>query len=97
MAGKFKGVLIAKAGSVPASAVSERKMGRPAGKRTDPAFRQVSAWLRVDTYDQVKIRLLELGGRKEFSVLVQELLEKWLRETAKDSSVDNQVPETSKH
>ena len=53
------------------------KVGRPKGKRTDPAYRQVSAWIRKDTYDLVTIRLVQ-KDRMEFSVLVQRLLEDWL-------------------
>jgi hypothetical protein len=37
----------------------------------------VSAWIRRDTYDKVTIRLVKLG-RREFSNLVQALLEDWL-------------------
>lgn len=37
-----------------ARAIGEPGMGRPTGKRTDPAFRQVSAWLRKDFYGKVR-------------------------------------------
>lgn len=53
------------------------KVGRPKGKHTDPAYRQVSAWIRRDTYDLVTIRLVQ-KDRLEFSILVQRLLEDWL-------------------
>jgi hypothetical protein len=56
------------------------KVGRPrSGKRSDPDYRQVSAWIRRDTYDRVTHRLFTKEGRREFSELVQELLEQWLR------------------
>ena len=58
-------------------APTKGKVGRPKGKRTDPTFRQVSAWIRRNTYDLVTIRLVE-KDRLEFSVLVQRLLEDWL-------------------
>lgn len=79
--GRFSGVVRTKAGvlkPVPISEVPEKRIGRPPGKRTDPKYRQVSAWLRKDTYGQVRAKLYEGGDSKEFSGLVQELLEKWL-------------------
>jgi hypothetical protein len=54
------------------------KPEKKAGKRSDPNYRQVSAWVRRDTYDRVTIRLIK-EDRKEFSELVQELMEQWLR------------------
>ena len=56
-----------------------RPVGRPkTGKRSNPViFRQVSAWIRRDTYDRVSIRLIR-EDRREFSDLVQALLEDWL-------------------
>lgn len=54
-------------------------VGRPRkGKRSDDAYGQVSAWVRKDTYGQVKKRLFNDENEKEFSTLVQELLEQWL-------------------
>jgi hypothetical protein len=40
----------------------------------------VSAWIRRDTYDRVTRRLFVKENRREFSELVQSLLEDWLRE-----------------
>lgn len=55
------------------------RLGRPrTGKRSDPAFRQVSAWIRKDTYDEVTKRLFLEENRREFSELVQDLLKGWL-------------------
>ena len=56
----------------------QKSTGRRTGKRSDPAFRQVSAWIRRDTYDRVTIRLIR-EERREFSELVQTLLEDWLK------------------
>jgi hypothetical protein len=57
-----------------------RKIGRPAtGKRSNPEYRQVSMWMRRDTHDAAVHRLGKEG--REFSVLVQELIEDWLRYT----------------
>jgi hypothetical protein len=55
--------------------------GRPprsqvAGKRGDPDYRQVSAYVRKDTHRKVKMALLEED--REFSELVEDLLWDWL-------------------
>ncbi len=47
-----------------------------AGKRGDPDYRQVSAYVRKDTHQKVKMALLEVD--REFSELVEELLRDWL-------------------
>ena len=57
-----------------------KKIGRPrTGKRSNPDFKQVSAWIRRDTYERVTKRLFVKEGRREFSELVEELLAAWLR------------------
>ena len=55
------------------------KVGRPKGKRSNPDYRQVSAWIRRDTYDRVSVKLIK-ENRREFSDLVQALLEDWLKQ-----------------
>jgi hypothetical protein len=47
-----------------------------AGKRGDPDYRQVSAYVRKDTHQKVKMALLE--EEREFSELVEVLLREWL-------------------
>ena len=47
-----------------------------AGKRGDPDYRQVSAYVRKDTHQKVKMALLE--EEREFSELVEDLLRDWL-------------------
>ena len=47
-----------------------------AGKRGDPHYRQVSAYVRKDTHQKVKMALLEED--REFSELVENLLRDWL-------------------
>ncbi len=49
---------------------------RGGGKRSDSDYRQVSAYVRRDTYRRVKLALLE--ENREFSELVEELLQHWL-------------------
>jgi hypothetical protein len=55
------------------------RMGRPPGKRSNEAYRQVTAWVRKDTYNEVSAALVLKHDRKEFSELVQELLAGWLK------------------
>ena len=53
--------------------------GRPAGgKRNDPDFEQVTAYVRKDIHRRVKIALLQQGQKQEFSELVDDLLTQWL-------------------
>jgi hypothetical protein len=47
------------------------------GKRSDNDYKQVSAYIRKDTHQQVKIALLQ--EEREFSELVEELLSGWLK------------------
>jgi hypothetical protein len=49
--------------------------GRPPGKRSDPNFAGYTVYVRRDTRKAVN---RALDGEKEFSNLVQELLEDWL-------------------
>jgi hypothetical protein len=59
--------------------------GRPPGKRSDPDFEQVTAYIKRKTYVGVKIELLkesqdqEKGQGREFSDLLEELLTDWLK------------------
>jgi FMN phosphatase YigB (HAD superfamily) len=54
------------------------KRGRPPGKRSHPDFEQITAYIRKDTHRAVKIALLK-NDRKEFSELVEELVNQWLK------------------
>jgi len=66
--------------------VANRRTGRPAtGKKSDPNYRQVTAYVRKDLYRNVTDTLYDESRgrdtkRKEFSELVDELLEQWWRE-----------------
>ena len=82
---KFQGVIDAAksredtAAAKPASlAVSTKRLGkgRPPGKRSDPDFEQVTAYIRKHTHQGVKIALLKEGRGQEFSELVEGLLAK---------------------
>lgn len=54
------------------------KTAKTKGKRSNPDYEQVSAYIRKDTYKNVKISLLQQGENKDFSDLVEELLAEWL-------------------
>ena len=54
------------------------KKGRPKGKRSNPDFEQVTAYVRKDTYRQTKITLLNREDKLDFSDLVEQLLTEWL-------------------
>ena len=54
------------------------KRGRPKGKRSDPDYEQVTAYIRKETYRQTKIALLSSEEGQDFSELVEQLLTEWL-------------------
>ena len=59
------------------------KRGRPAtGRRSDPDYRQHSIWLPIALYRRtvIKLGVDEVGKRREFSGLVEQLLRDWVRE-----------------
>src|SRR5438309_9095680 len=61
----------------------ENRPKRPRGKKGDPAYTQVTAYIKTDTYQRTQIRLLQLRGKKkEVSELLQELLTEWLERSA---------------
>lgn len=84
--GRFKSIIDAvepevAAEEAPAAPPAARKVGRPRGKRSDPNFGPATVWIKKDTHHLVMGLLHEQN--KEFSVLVQELLEKWISENSK--------------
>jgi sRNA-binding protein len=54
------------------------RTGRPAGKRSNAGFKQVTAYIDLTTYKKVKVRLFEQDEKQEFSELVDTLLKDWL-------------------
>jgi hypothetical protein len=56
----------------------QARIGRPAGKRSSDQFKQVTAYIDVETYRKTKIRLFEEDNKQEFSELVDKLLKDWL-------------------
>jgi hypothetical protein len=56
------------------------RRGRPNGKRSNENFRQVTAYVGTETYKRTKMKLLANDSKQEFSELVDELLNKWLKD-----------------
>ena len=66
---------------LPSPAPAPRSPGRPkTGKRSDPTFEQVSAYVPKALYRDVRIALLEDDNGKEFSDIIGELLAAWLKD-----------------
>ncbi len=57
----------------------QKKQTKSVGKRSDPNFEQVTAYLRKETYQAVKIKLLRQGKNRGFSELLEKLLAAWLK------------------
>ena len=84
---KFQGVIDAAKGREDTVAkptplvmsTKRRGSGSPPGKRRDPDFEQITAYIRKHTHQGVKIALLQEGQGQEFSELVEFLLAKWLK------------------
>ena len=57
-------------------AEEKRGRGRPPGKKSNPDFTQISAYVRVKTYKETKKALID--EEMEISELVQLLLDQWL-------------------
>lgn len=57
-----------------------RAVGRPPGKRSDPAYKQYSVLLKRQTHRKVSGLLRERESTQDVSELVEHLLEKWLTE-----------------
>lgn len=82
---KFEGLLSVKGGQgiketkkTPPEPVSMPKKGKlkPPGKRSDPNYTQITAYILKDTHEDVMRRIYK---RQEFSELVGELLTDWLK------------------
>ncbi len=56
-----------------------KRRGRPPGKRSDPDFTQITAYVRTKTIEDVKIKLIRQGSMQDTSELIEELLSAWLR------------------
>jgi hypothetical protein len=64
--------------AAPASVRIARAVGRPPGKRSDPAWKQYSVLLRRETQRQAT-DILRNRDEGDFSALVQRLVEQWVK------------------
>jgi hypothetical protein len=64
--------------SAPASAESLRGKGRPPGKRSDPAWKLYSHFLKKQTHREVTNILRNEESGRDLSDVLQQLLEEWL-------------------
>ncbi len=66
--------------AAPPEETPAKRIGRPpVGKKSDPNYTQVTAYVRRDLYRDVRIALLQDGSGEDFSELVARLLEDWHR------------------
>lgn len=63
----------------PSAAPAARPLGRPPGKRSDPAWKQFSVLLKRDTQREAAAILKAKDGGQDLSGLVQGLLEGWIK------------------
>ncbi len=57
----------------------EKRRGRPPGKRSHEAYTQITAYIRKDTQQEVKLALLQRRDERDVSELIEELLTHWLK------------------
>lgn len=57
----------------------EKRRGRPPGKRSHEAYTQITAYIRKETQQEVKLALLQRRDERDVSELIEELLTYWLR------------------
>ncbi|MCG3143150.1 MAG: hypothetical protein HONDAALG_00471 [Gammaproteobacteria bacterium] len=67
-----------RAKSTPLSPKS-KKRGRPPGKRSNPGYTQITAYVRTRTINDVKVELIKQGSKQDASELIEELLSAWLQ------------------
>jgi len=80
---KFDGLKLLKEESGPRTPPSEppkpevpAKNPRPIGKRQNPEYQQISAYVRRDLYDEIRKQLI--GRQEDFSDLLESWMKNWL-------------------
>lgn len=75
---KFAGLMRQRLDAAEPEAELKAKRGRPSGKgkRLNPDYSQVTAYIPTMLHDKTKINLIR-QGKREFSELVEELLTAW--------------------
>lgn len=76
--GNIKRKALAKTPEKPLAQPKSKRRGRPPGKRSDPDFTQITAYVRTKTLEDVKIKLIKQGSNQDVSELIEELLSVWL-------------------
>lgn len=66
--------------SIETQLVNPPLKGRPRGKRSDPDFTQITAYISKKTHQEVKLALLQEGNNREISQLIEQCLSGWLEE-----------------
>jgi hypothetical protein len=61
-----------------AAKTESKKRSRPSGKRSDPDFIQITAYIRKNTLTSVKLKLLKQDEKQDVSELIETLLSEWL-------------------
>jgi hypothetical protein len=64
--------------TLPPPPIAARPLGRPPGKRSDPAWKQFSVLLKKATQREAADRLRAEDEGRDLSGLLQELLEQWV-------------------
>jgi hypothetical protein len=59
-----------------------RRGRKPVGKRSNPDYTTVAFYIRKETYRQAQIKMLQDRYTGDASDLVEELLQKYLKDTA---------------
>ncbi len=49
------------------------------GKKDNPDYQQATAYIPRQLHQDVKVLLIQEGGKQDFSELVEELLRKWVK------------------
>lgn len=75
---KFEGIFAAKGKGTKKAAPfpATRSNARPPGKRSDPDYTQITAYIRKGTHEDV---MRAIYKRQELSELIEELLAGWLK------------------
>jgi hypothetical protein len=82
---KFDGLISAKSKQTPKNGVQTRETtvsgqknvkSRAPGKRSDPDYTQITAYIRKETHENVMRKIYK---RQEFSELLEELLTEWMK------------------
>jgi hypothetical protein len=71
--------ILARGGQGASYTPEKRPPGRPAGKRTDKDWKQFSVLLRHEDQFQAVNILRSTRDKRDFSILMQSLLEEWLK------------------